>query len=351
MTKILVTGASGFVGSYLCKELLKNEENILYLIVRKKGNQSSSQRMEKVLCNIMNKEEYEKCKERINVIKGDIQEEKLGITREEYKYLTKNIRMIFHCAASIRFSLSYEEAKRINIDGTERVLALFKKINRKDSKFNYVSTSYVGGDCVQNFSENDLNVNQKFNNTYEQTKYECEQIMQNYINQGYRITIFRPSIVSGSSENGGTQNSNIILKFFKMLYRGKIKEFYCDSKSSINIVPINYFVGGMVYLADKPEGCYKTFHFVNESNINVEKLVIWVCEILNVEIPKFINFDSAKKINSSPLRYFFEYVKLSHTFNSDYTSKMLCEEDIICPQISKSYISKNIEYCIKNNLI
>ena len=66
-----------------------------------------------------------------------------------------------------------EEVRNINVHGTKSVLD-FAVLCKKDGslkKVNHISTVYVVGAKRCKFKESDLDVSQKFNNTYEQTKY------------------------------------------------------------------------------------------------------------------------------------------------------------------------------------
>ena len=53
-----------------------------------------------------------------------------------------------------------------------------------------------------------------FNNTYEQTKFEAELLFKDI-----KYTIYRPSIISGSSETGEISSSSVIYKFIILLSR------------------------------------------------------------------------------------------------------------------------------------
>lgn len=67
----------------------------------------------------------------INKIKpvcGDISEEKLGISDEDYKMLCENVNIVVHCAATLDFETDLKTAVIINLMGTKRIVELCKQI-------------------------------------------------------------------------------------------------------------------------------------------------------------------------------------------------------------------------------
>ena len=66
-------------------------------------------------------------------------------------------------------------------------------------RFVHVSTAYVGGTHTGRFDEDDLDVGQGFRNTYEQSKFEAEQVVRA---SGLPVRVVRPSIVVGESTYG-----------------------------------------------------------------------------------------------------------------------------------------------------
>ena len=104
-----------------------------------------------------------------------------------------------HCAASISFDLPLDEARLINVEGTREVIGLAreaKSCGRLD-RFIHVSTAYVAGITKGTFRERQLDAGQEFRNTYEQTKWEAEHVVNDAAD--LNPVIARPSIVMGES--------------------------------------------------------------------------------------------------------------------------------------------------------
>ena len=116
---------------------------------------------------------------------------------------------MIHCAATVRFDHSLDEARRINVEGTRRVLDFAAAAPRLRS-LAYVGTAYVAGDRTGLVRENELDAGQSFRNTYEQTKAEAEALVRSRLGSLPGV-ILRPSIIVGDSRTGVTSS-------FKMLY-------------------------------------------------------------------------------------------------------------------------------------
>ncbi|WP_460328946.1 SDR family oxidoreductase, partial [Actinopolyspora lacussalsi] len=92
---ILITGASGAVGSALLRELDGTEE-VIALTHHKPVDTTS--------------------------VRGDVTRPWLGLHPAEYRELAAKVDVVVHCAAAVNFSASHEHLHRVNVVGTGHVL-------------------------------------------------------------------------------------------------------------------------------------------------------------------------------------------------------------------------------------
>ena len=85
-------------------------------------------------------------------------------------------------------------------------------------RYAQVSTAYVAGTHAGRFCECDLDVGQGFNNSYEQSKFESEQLVRSCPDLPF--TILRPSIVVGDRNSGWTAAFNVLYWPLRALARG-----------------------------------------------------------------------------------------------------------------------------------
>lgn len=125
MTKYLVTGGAGFIGTNLVKKLLADGHEVVVL-----DNYAGGKKGER----IFKEAEY---------INGDIRDEK------DLKKACKGVEGIFHMAALPRVTFSVENPELthdVNVNGTLKVLLAAKKYGVKRVIFSSSSSTYGGTD-------------------------------------------------------------------------------------------------------------------------------------------------------------------------------------------------------------
>jgi alcohol-forming fatty acyl-CoA reductase len=82
-----------------------------------------------------------KSMDKIKFVGGDITVDGLLISEDDEFKIIKDVNIIFHCAASIKFNDSIKNAVNINVSGTLRVLKLAEKVKNLET-FSYISTAF-----------------------------------------------------------------------------------------------------------------------------------------------------------------------------------------------------------------
>lgn len=66
--------------------------------------------------------------EKLLPVVGDMNELRLGLSDKDYDFLVKNVTVIFHVAASVRFDEPIRDATIMNVRGTREVVQLAKQM-------------------------------------------------------------------------------------------------------------------------------------------------------------------------------------------------------------------------------
>lgn len=191
MATILITGATGTVGSSLASSLELRGHRLIYL-VRPKNDQSPADRLSKVLG-------FETTGNRV-IWNGDIVLPCAGIKKSEIQAWKGKIDKVVHCASSI----SFDEAERkqtiaVNLDGTNNILKLSTALEIPE--IHHISTAYVAGDADY-FTETDFDIGQTCRNPYEWSKLEAEKLVKREFPKRY--SLYRLGIVVGDHSSGYT---------------------------------------------------------------------------------------------------------------------------------------------------
>ena len=161
--KYLVTGGAGFIGSYITKRLVEEEEQVVVIDNLNTGKEKN----------------LESIKDKIDFVKGDILDKNL------LEDITGNIDGVFHQAAlaSVQDSFSKpDEYYNVNVNGTENILELAKKNN---FKVVYASSSSIYGNPKRIPIEESDEKNPI--NPYAETKLKKEGLAIEYSKMGVSV--------------------------------------------------------------------------------------------------------------------------------------------------------------------
>jgi len=117
----------------------------------------------------------------------------------------------------------------------------------------HVSTAYVSGRHAGDFGEGDLDLGQKFRNTYERSKNEAELLLREA--NDLPLAIARPSIVVGHSVSGWTSAFNVLYWPMRAFERGLLQEVPARADSIVDFVPVDYVTDGILALLDDEQAC------------------------------------------------------------------------------------------------
>ena len=199
---ILLTGATGFLGAHILRELLRHKMNVVCLV-------RNEERLRPALKNYFPKEyEYFSYK----VVKGDIEEAHFGLTDEEYSTLTQRVDMVIHTAANVHHAGYYSDFERTNVIGTQNVIDFCRDA---DAVLQHTSTASVngGGTVTQSdpnarFNEFNLDIGQNYvQNVYIHSKFKAEERVLLAREQGLKANIFRIGNLTWRMSDGKFQRN------------------------------------------------------------------------------------------------------------------------------------------------
>jgi thioester reductase-like protein len=248
---VLLTGATGFLGTELLARYLERTDRTVYTLVRAESEEAADVRLRAVLDNLLG--DTEAYVHRVVALRGDLCRPGLGLTAARREQLAEAVSDVVHCAASISFDLPLQDARDINVEGTRRLLELAALAQCRGglSSFSHVSTAYVAGDWRGPFGEDDFAGGQRFRNTYEQSKYESELLVRRHATT-LPVQIFRPSIVVGDSLTGYTSAFNVIYSPLRAFAQGTYVAIPGRAAAPVDVVPVDYVADAIFGLAGRP---------------------------------------------------------------------------------------------------
>jgi long-chain acyl-CoA synthetase len=246
---LFLTGATGFVGMELLARYLERTDRLVYALVRARSDADAQARLEATVRRVL--PDPEPFARRAVAVRGDVMLPGLGMAPRRRAEVAERIGEIVHAAASVSFALPLAESRAINVAGTENVLEFARVAARRGDgirNVSYISTAYVAGDHRGAFGEDHLDVDQRFRNAYEQSKFEAEARVRERCSD-LPIQIFRPSIVVGEADTGWTPAFNVIYGPLKAFARGAYKAIPGRRSAPVDVVPVSYVADAILELS------------------------------------------------------------------------------------------------------
>ncbi|MCX5774104.1 MAG: amino acid adenylation domain-containing protein [Fusobacteria bacterium] len=261
---ILLTGATGFLGSHVLNRLLEESDKKVYCIVRGKSDVDAFERTEITYQQYFG-ESLKKYKTRVVVFSGNLSDEKLGVVPHNYSILAESVESIIHCAANVGHYGEYDKFYHDNVIPVKRLIELALEGIKKD--FHYVSTSSVinalniEGTKYSAFSEDDdIYSLPESDNVYIQTKLEGERETVRARELGINTSIYRIGNLVFNSQTKKHQKNLEDNAFFHTIKSALNLGCLCETFSSAEMSCVDYTAKGITLLFDKRELQNQCFH-------------------------------------------------------------------------------------------
>jgi thioester reductase-like protein len=355
---VLLTGATGFVGMEVLARYLERTDRRVYALVRGANERDVTARVKRtLLCLFGADHPYAR---RVVAVRGDITRPGLGLGRKRDQ-LAERVNEVVHGAASVSFELGLEDTRQINVEGTRRVLEFAERAQARGGlrRFSYISTAYVAGEHVGCFSEDDLDVGQRFRNAYEQSKFEAEHLVADV---RLPVTVLRPSIIVGERESGWTQSFNVLYWPLRAFSRGAYVALPARRDAPVDVVPVDYVADAIFALSQATEAEGSTYHLTAGSDAtSVGELVELAAAYFKRPAPRLISpgvyrrvvhplllqgaRDERSRRALSRSEVFFPYFEMAVTYD-DRRSRVALRGTGITPTPLPRYFDQLLEFAL-----
>lgn len=287
---IVVTGATGFLGATLVRVLLDRHPGArLSLLLREERGMKAPERAASLLQRMRVQAAD---LERVEAFPADVTLDRCGLGEADYGLLSEGATRVIHGAATVRFDEDLETARRVNVEGTRNVLALAAAAHQNGAlrSFTYVGTAFVAGQRTGLIRENELDAGQSFRNTYEQSKFEAEQVVRASIDT-LPAVIVRPSIIVGDSRTGVTSSFKMLYWPLKM-YAGRLwRTVPGFPDATVDIVPVDFVAAAIAHLAFDPRAVGRTVHICAGpgGRATIREIAERAAAFFGVRPPRYIN--------------------------------------------------------------
>jgi nucleoside-diphosphate-sugar epimerase len=262
MSCVLITGATGVIGSELVPLFLDDAFQVR-LIVRARSPDHVRQRMDELFRYWQRRPDDPRWAGRLEALIGDVSRPKLGLDIPTFDRLARQLTHIVHAAGNVKLNQTIEEARRGAVDPARHVAELARACQRSGQfvKLDAVSTVGVAGRMPGLVPERPLTEPRQFHNNYERAKAEAENYLLGELAAGLPVTIHRPSMVVGRSDNGRVIRKQIFYYLCEFLTGKPTWGFlpnFGDAK--LDIIPVDYVARAIHLCARRPDSVGRIVH-------------------------------------------------------------------------------------------
>jgi nucleoside-diphosphate-sugar epimerase len=358
-----LTGATGFLGSHLAARLLEIGHHVTAL-ARGSRNTSADARVKDVLRDVGTSRF-----DNLRVFEGDISQPDLGLNDAAKKQLIAATDETWHCAASLSFQQQdRDEIFRMNVGGTRHILDFVKQTPSR--RLHHVSTAYIAGNRPDLALENQINVGQSFKNPYEESKCQAELLIAGkHDTQGVVASVYRPSIVIGDSRSGRATHFHGVYAFVRALWAAleRLRRRAPESGfvhlplrlpgsegQTLNFVPIDYVVDGMIEISRRSDSVGGTYHLANPVPTQNRLWLLNICRMLRVEGIQLVGqkcflktpMTKLEALFQKQMAFYYQYLQGEPQFDCGRALEALKNSGIECPQVTPELIDKMLGWYV-----
>ncbi len=241
---VLVTGASGFVGSHLAESLARQKVRVK-MLVRKTSKIPFPLKHGMELCY------------------GDVTD--IGSVRGAMR----GVKAVYHAAGILRGS-DFNHFKNVNAEGTRNVCRAAEEL-KNIKRFVYISSLSAAGPSEMNSSINET-VRCRPVSFYGQTKLMGEEITMSY-RKKFPVTVLRPAAVYGPRETD-------IFAYFKMVRQGFVL-IPGDGKQPVSFVHVSDLVEAILKAGSSPRAVGQVYFVSDGKSYRFEEFAAFIGKALN----------------------------------------------------------------------
>ncbi len=281
---VLLTGATGFLGSHMLRELLR-ESSKIYCLMRKGRLEDVESRLKQMLFYYFDDSFEHEIGSRVIAVEGDITDMKMPALLK-----TAKIDTVINCAANVSHFAADDSIFRVNAKGVENLVEYCIEVG---ARLVQISTASIAGFSVdgmpprsQSMNEQMLYFGQNLENQYVYSKFLAERcILDAAARRGLRAKIMRVGNLMARSADGEFQINADANSFV-----GNLRAYnvigcfpYSSYLTTSELAPIDSTTQAISLLMRTPEEC-RVFHPYNPHTVYLGDLITSMKELgLSIE--------------------------------------------------------------------
>ncbi|MFD5454045.1 thioester reductase domain-containing protein, partial [Streptomyces olivaceus] len=246
--RILLTGATGFVGAHLLAQLLSDTGAEIVCTVRAADVPEAAGRVHAALARHGITLD-ERTSARLTALPADLAHPGLGLPPETLAGLAASCDAVFHNAATVSIMRDYATLRAANVESTRRLVRLAAV---HATPLHYVSTLSVAPPASRapEVPEAFLPPHEGLRHGYQQSKWAAERLLQQAAERGLPVTVHRLGRVVGRAGTGGVNERDFLWSVLRAgIPEGIVPELFEDEIWT----PVDFVARALVHLSLTPD--------------------------------------------------------------------------------------------------
>ncbi|MFE7274065.1 thioester reductase domain-containing protein [Streptomyces sp. NPDC057623] len=199
--RVLLTGATGFLGSHMLLDLLRHSDAHVYCLVRAADEEAATTRLGEALKSYALPWSAE-VRRRVTVLPGDIRHPHLGLSDDLWNSLAHELDSVVGVAAAVDFLRGYQSLRTSNVLGALTLAEL--AATGRPKPLHHISSIAVFNEVgIPSMGEDDpLAHIDRLIAGYDQTKWAAEVALRRARDHGLVVTALRPGGIGGHTRTG-----------------------------------------------------------------------------------------------------------------------------------------------------
>ncbi|MDX3233338.1 thioester reductase domain-containing protein [Streptomyces sp. ME19-01-6] len=199
--RILLTGATGFLGGHMLLDLLRYSDAHVYCLVRAADEEEATQRLGTALSGFALPWSSE-IRRRVTVVPGDLRRPRLGLPDDRWSGLAEELDSVVSVAAAVDFLRGYPSLRQSNVIGP-LTLAELAATGRPKPLHHISSIAVFNQVGIASMGEDDpLARIDRLVAGYDKSKWAAETALRRARDHGLVVTMMRPGGIGGHTRTG-----------------------------------------------------------------------------------------------------------------------------------------------------
>lgn len=269
---VLLTGATGFLGVHVLRELLlKTEAHIVCLL---RGRDAATA-LDRVMLRLKEAglSPIGSFDQRIEVCCGDVSQEYFAIPELQFAALAGQVTHVIHCAADVSAVADYQTLRAANLLGTASIIRFSAQGRPKRLMFASTLSVFVNSDQHHGrlLESDDLSLTKDVYGGYAQTKWAAEWLLRKCRGLLPELQIIRLGLLVPDQHSGPSSRTDLLTLTVQALAKLECVPL-CANSLRMDSTPVSFASAAMVELLMQPAQGHSTFHLAHPAGITAVEL-------------------------------------------------------------------------------